>query len=60
VTLKDKAGATVATETVSARRSYVFVVPPGSYRLSTPSFCFGEALVTAGRVSRADTVCSIP
>ncbi len=63
VTLEDPQGATVATQTVSGRQSYVFVVPPGSYSLSSrasPPRCSGSAVVTAGQVTHADAVCPVP
>jgi len=59
ITLADAAGAVVLTQPVPGGQSYALVVPAGSYTLSD-EFCRGQATVTAGKVTEADTDCDVP
>jgi hypothetical protein len=61
VSLESAAGV-ITTETVTERKSYVFLVTPGTYTLfvGRPGLCSGSAVVTAGKVTHADTVCPVP
>ncbi|HXY82006.1 MAG TPA: hypothetical protein VEH55_11600 [Gaiellaceae bacterium] len=59
ITVLDQAGDTVAKQQVQDGQSYTLVLPAGSYTLSSGS-CRGAATVTAGRQSRADTLCYVP
>lgn len=52
-------GTVAATQTVAGGRSYTLVVPAGSYALSS-KFCRGQAAVTAGRQTVANTICAFP
>jgi len=56
------AGAVVGSQTVSQKRSYAFQLPPGSYTLRTggANYCSGQAVVTAGKITHADTECQVP
>ncbi len=62
VNVLDPAGSVVASQTVSEKQSYVFELPPGSYELreAGAGYCRGEAVVTAGKVTHADTECDVP
>jgi hypothetical protein len=59
VTVTGASGATVASQAVPAGQSYTFVLPAGTYQLST-GYCRGQATVTAGAGTHADTVCAVP
>jgi hypothetical protein len=59
ITVLDQAGNTVATQQVQDGQSYTLVLPAGSYALSS-GFCRAAVTVTAGRESRADTLCDVP
>jgi len=60
ITLTDAAGAVVLTQQVPGGQSYALVVPAGSYTLSGEAFCRGQATVTAGQITKADTDCDVP
>jgi len=62
ITLTDQTGASIAIQEVAAGQSYTFVLPPGTYNLSSSSNggCSGSATVSAGEQTKADTVCSVP
>ena len=53
-------GTVAATQNVPADQSYTLVVPAGSYALSATHLCRGEATVTAGQQTDANTVCAFP
>lgn len=59
ITVLDQAGNTIATQRVQDGQSYTLVLPAGSYALSS-GFCRAAVTVTAGRQSRADTLCFVP
>ena len=59
ITVLDQAGNTVATQQVEDGQSYTLVLPAGTYAL-TSGFCRAAVTVTAGRASRADTLCDVP
>ncbi len=59
VTLSRAGGAPVAMQEVAAGQSYSFVVPAGTYTLSS-GYCRGSASVGAGQTTTADTVCPVP
>jgi hypothetical protein len=59
VTATNASGDIVARDTVAALHSYTLVVPAGSYTLASGA-CRGSATVTAGRQTKADTVCDYP
>ncbi len=61
ITVTDATGATVATQQVLDRQSYTFILPSGSYTLTSENGCIAEpAVVTAGAQTKANTVCNIP
>lgn len=62
VTVAASSGAIVASQEVGSRQSYVFVLPAGDYTLyvGRPGICDGQASVTAGKGTHADTVCPVP
>ncbi len=62
VTLTNATGVTVLTQQVGAGLSYGLVVPAGSYVLSVPGDirCTGQATVSVGKITRANTVCNVP
>ena len=59
ITVLDQAGNTVATQRVADGESYTLVLPAGSYAL-TSGFCRAAVTVTAGRETKADTLCHVP
>ena len=52
-------GTVAATQTVAGGHSYTLVVPAGTYTLNA-RFCRGQATVTAGRQTAANTICAFP
>lgn len=52
-------GTVAATQTVAGGHSYTLVVPAGTYTLNA-HFCRGQATVTAGRQTAANTICAFP
>lgn len=57
------AGVVVARDRVHGQRSYVLVVPAGSYTLATGwpiAPCRGTAQVRVGATTRANTICDVP
>jgi hypothetical protein len=52
-------GTVAATQTVAGGHSYTLVVPAGKYTLNA-RFCRGQATVTAGRQTAANTICAFP
>lgn len=53
-------GIVAATQTVPGAHSYTLVVPAGSYGLSANPGCRGQATVTAGEQTVANTICAFP
>jgi hypothetical protein len=59
ITATDSAGTVQATQSVAAGDGYWLDVPAGTYTL-TSGPCRGQATVTAGRQTTADTLCAFP
>jgi len=59
VTATASDGTVAATQTIAGLHSYTLVVPAGTYTLSA-RFCRGQATVTAGRQTKANTICAFP
>jgi hypothetical protein len=62
ITVTNAMGATVATQQVVGRQSYIFTLPPGSYTLKSENGCGapGSAVVIAGAQTKANIICNIP
>ena len=53
-------GTVAATQAVAGDQSYTLVVPAGTYALSASHLCRGQATVTAGQQTVANTICAFP
>ena len=60
ITAKASDGSVAATQTVPGDHSYTLVVPAGTYALSASPGCRGQATVSPGKQTTADTICALP